>query len=260
MRNKLISLLDEVYILCSKNKGLCLGFFISFIIVISYKLTEDMPEVIPYGKFIYSLSKDLSLSYMGGFIFYIMQVYLPEKKEKFNIKKGIKSKVLDIIILLDYPNKQVYYLLNNYYIDKEEMNIDLIKDISDKIDLFSEGYSMNNDGEKIPFLEELNINNKKLSNKINSLYKSYGMYIDSELIEILDEVEELLEFNLFNSITEITISRVTGGDFASKNDMYINPKKYINNDSIHKYKFQKRNTFKQYHKLYLKLHEYYMNN
>lgn len=253
LRHKLIYLLRELSTLFVQNKGMCIGFLISFIIVASYKFTENMQAINPYGEFLYSLSKDIGLSYMGGFIFYIMQVYLPEKKERFKIKKGIKSKIIDIIICLEYPNKQAYYLLKGSYIQDKQINTDLVKCISKNIDLFSNGTRMNDNYENIPFLEELNINNIKLRNKINSIYKLYGTYIDSDLIKILDEIEEFLEFNFFTSLTEITISNVSDGNFASKKDMYVNPKKYIENNITCIHRRQKSNTFIQYYNLQCKL-------
>lgn len=259
LRHKLIYLLRELSTLFVQNKGMCIGFLISFIIVASYKFTENMQAINPYGEFLYSLSKDIGLSYMGGFIFYIMQVYLPEKKERFKIKKGIKSKIIDIIICLEYPNKQAYYLLKGSYIQDKQINTDLVKCISKNIDLFSNGTRMNDNYENIPFLEELNINNIKLRNKINSIYKLYGTYIDSELIKILDEIEEFLEFNFFTSLTEITISNVSDGNFASKKDMYVNPKKYIENNITCIHRRQKSNTFIQYYNLQCKLYQYYIN-
>ncbi|MBT2156535.1 hypothetical protein KK425_03230 [Clostridioides difficile] len=44
------------------NKILTLAFCIATIIFVSYEVTKDLPEIIPYGDFIFNLLSQLSLS------------------------------------------------------------------------------------------------------------------------------------------------------------------------------------------------------
>lgn len=77
-------------ILWKENKILCIITTISVLIIISYIITYDMPELIPGIGLWYTLFYDLSLGVLINFLFFIFQLFLPNlKKQKtaFNIAK-----------------------------------------------------------------------------------------------------------------------------------------------------------------------------
>lgn len=69
------------------NKTLLILLFLSLIICLSYIITSNMTEAIPGIERWYIFLYDLALAYIASYMFYIVQVYIPEE----NLKK-IKQK------------------------------------------------------------------------------------------------------------------------------------------------------------------------
>ena len=54
---------------------------IALVIVISFILTKDNPELFKHANDFYNLFFQLSIGYIISFVFYVMQVYLPNLKQ-----------------------------------------------------------------------------------------------------------------------------------------------------------------------------------
>ena len=111
-----------IYILCNsrrtilitlwkENKTLCIITFISIIIVLSYNLTLNMPELIPGIGIWFTLLYDLCIGVLINFIFFIYQLFLPsykhQKKAFSMIKPNLEKLYFDLSDIFLATNKFV---------------------------------------------------------------------------------------------------------------------------------------------------------
>lgn len=80
----------------NQNKGISVCFIISLLIAISYIATLELPEIIDGIEKWYNLAFQFSIGIICSFIFYIFQVYIPDKKRNEEINKCIKSRLITI--------------------------------------------------------------------------------------------------------------------------------------------------------------------
>lgn len=87
-----------------KNKKLNIGALICLAIAILYIVSYNMPEWVPgLGKW-FEFINTLGVSYLASFIFYIIQVYIPDIKNKERIKKQMADCFLSIKQEVDNAN------------------------------------------------------------------------------------------------------------------------------------------------------------
>lgn len=189
------------------NKLLTISAIISIIFITVYQYTKDLPEYIQHMGPIYDIMNNLTLAYVGSFIFYILQVYIPERKNNIKINSFIKNKIVTIEHNMIYPlllvckkekinwdsEKIIYddYIEDNCFKLTAE-NTDLL-DFSFEKDML---HNQNNTYLKIIFnyIEHL-------QNNINKMY-TYAPYLDIKLIEILNEIENSEYHDFFSLIKE----------------------------------------------------------
>lgn len=213
------------------NKVLTVGCIISFTIFLSYELTMDRPEIIPYGDFIFNLASQLSLAYMGSFIFYIMQVYIPEVRNKKILNSNIKRK---LFLILNRMETLIKYL-SNTYISKDdiaEITNEDCKVILENINILEEAPMVDSFGNHVTLLRYIKEYVYSSEKFINELYDTMILYLEPELIEILDNIKESVFNCMFRSMAESNT-----------------PKSIKQNGE--------ENFIYQYCKLYLKLKKYY---
>lgn len=68
-----------------------LSLFALFCIMLSivYSYTKDLPEYIPHSGPMYDWMGNLSQAYLASFIFYILQIYYPKRKNYLKLKSTI---------------------------------------------------------------------------------------------------------------------------------------------------------------------------
>ena len=68
---------NAVHTFIERNKTLSWMFIIATIIILSYYLTYDMPEIIPGIEKWYNLLTNLCIGVVINFFFFLFQVYIP---------------------------------------------------------------------------------------------------------------------------------------------------------------------------------------
>lgn len=125
------------------------------------------------------------LSYIAGYFFYFINVYLVERSERKSIMPYIAFKT---VIILSRNNHLIQILkrdskLKKYYPKKNEYENLLEKKNLDDLKIFN--------FEKFTFLEYLKYNRKSIIKSINKILKS-GKHVDDELRIILFDLKESL--------------------------------------------------------------------
>ena len=169
------------------NLALMIFTIIALAVVVSYTLTSHLPEIYPgIGKW-YKLANDLSLGILINFVFYVFQVYIPQRKREEKSLLALKPELIklvkdiqefDLVINEFLPTFRtgrfnvseniVYYLIQN---DKNvrkgwARKFDLFGDFSiikksvDKslVKLMDSVFLSQCDGELIGIIGKLNIN------------------------------------------------------------------------------------------------------
>ncbi|MDG2432569.1 hypothetical protein [Flavobacterium sp.] len=172
-----------------KIKGLTIIFFLTLLITVWINFVNYKFSVIPFflGKAdkLEGMIDGFCLSYITGYFFYFINVYLVERTEKKSILPYISFKIK---LVLDRNNHFIQVLkkdikLRKNYPTKEEFEILLEKKNLDDLKIFN--------FEKYNFLEYLKYNRNSTLKNINKILKS-GKYVDEELKEILLSLKESL--------------------------------------------------------------------
>lgn len=101
------------------NRIISILAFVSVIIILSYILTMDCPELFPGAERWFNLMFQLSIGFFTSFVFYITQIFIPEYKAKVIINKNVKKRVGKIINDMD---RSLSALVNKYSSNKGKDN------------------------------------------------------------------------------------------------------------------------------------------
>ena len=117
------------------NKLISIGFFTSVFICGLYFFPIDTTELWPNTGELFDFAYQLSIGYLLGFIFHILQVYLPEQKRQVKafeiIREDISSvsyELLDIIFVVEFCTNIAENKLN---IERSELYFKRIKSTQD---------------------------------------------------------------------------------------------------------------------------------
>lgn len=208
-----------------ENKSLSILAFISLTIIIIYILSVYFPQNFPNTDTWLELLFQLSIGYIINFIFYILQVYLPRRKMEINMSKHIKKRLTK---LYGYMNGLFSQLCRLYCpgFDVNCLTKENLSQILKSIKLHN--YVAVIDPAKT-MLQEQHYTVKEwmihcmqgVESEIDKLYKYYGQYLSSELINVL---EEICSSNMHNSMGRTLLVSTRDVNFSQCNDdIFLSP-------------------------------------
>ena len=172
-----------------KIKGLTIIFFLALTITVwinfvDYKFSTLSIFIGKEDK-LEEVIDNFCLSYIAGYFFYFINVYLVEREEKKSILPYIAFKVILILGRNDHLIKILKKdgKLKKHYPSKDEFEKLLDKSNLDDLKIFN--------FEKYTFVEYLRYNRNSILKNINKILKS-GKYVDDELKVILFSLKESL--------------------------------------------------------------------
>lgn len=171
------------------NKILLVICAISLIIHFSYKCTMKIEEWFTGADAIYEFFSLLSVSFIGGFIFYFLQVYIPEYKKKVKMKENVNYYLHDILdtmnhlyvdICHDYLGDRIN-LINTVITQSQFEKIETKFKLNDKVVL---------DCGKIEltYYEYILRSINKIEKHIDKIYVRLGIYLDEEIKLLLVDI------------------------------------------------------------------------
>ena len=184
---------------------------VSIIIILAYILSINFKEWTPMLGEIFTLLYNLSVSYVVAYVFYLVQVYIPDKEKNDNamsiIKPDIEALLVDMDTVIKYcessfkENGDFIVVSENCSIINSDRFIRLQKDIDRDIRKISNPIICKNLDDK--FLElitqiEKNIFTKYLDENIKKNIKDNKIYFNQRLDEY-KKLSNLLEM-YYNSI------------------------------------------------------------
>lgn len=185
--------MKKIVAFMSKNKWITVFFFVSVLIIVSYILTMDLPEVFHGAEKWYNLFFQLSVGYIINFMFYITQVYIPNSKRSATIQASIYKR---ISILISHMDASLSHLATIYvddhkgqtYTEEELKQIMLKLRFSDKVDVLNANKTTTNNNVNFTVREWIIKCISDTEKDIDSLFKYYAADISISLMEVLEAI------------------------------------------------------------------------
>lgn len=165
---------------------------IALVIVISFILTKDNPELFKHANDFYNLFFQLSIGYIISFVFYVMQVYLPNLKQSELANICINDRIKTIFSKMQQLLSRISMLYLNrsdleYFSDADFLN--LCSSINQ--DDYTSALKLDRIGSEQQYYtvkEWILYNVEYVEKEIDSIYKYYPFYVDSELMKIFEQI------------------------------------------------------------------------
>lgn len=94
---KIIKAIKQFYL---TNKGISIIGIISLMISMSYVLTYKMPDYFGIEP-LYAWLNNIAISYIAAMIFFVVQVYIPEQKNKKQCMEVLRNNFIDLVKFID---------------------------------------------------------------------------------------------------------------------------------------------------------------
>lgn len=147
---------------------------------------------------------NLTYSFLAGYVFYLLTIYFPQRKEKKRIQPVIRQKVLTIRkaisdTLLEFSRDTD---IKKDFLETDNAKIILMsKNWTDTIPMFQYLYKA-----RISYLAYIGEVGKKIQKDIVELIQSYQKYMTTEQVCLLEELSSMQIFAFANQFKQINIS------------------------------------------------------
>lgn len=197
--------MKEIIIFYKKNKAISNLGIIMLIISFSYAITYNMPDILGIEAY-YSLLNNICISYVAALIFYVFQVYIPEKRNNNKFMEIMTNKFFDFIKL----NEIILLLCDKHIIINEKGVIISWNGDGEKIYLKVKTSTDPKSSELIYYTKQQLLDMKKeYSRKLNEIKESTLInYCDSEILEKLSEIEKQDFYTTFANIIRFANSDI----------------------------------------------------
>lgn len=180
-----------------KNRWITACFFVSIGVIISYILTWNLPELFNGAGLWYNILFQLAIGYVINFMFYVTQVYLPNKKHETKIKELIAKRIDKLIRDMDstlcylakkYANKTCSLADSGNVYTEEELAQMMNLRFSDTVDVEKANIPRQDKHKYFTVREWLRTCIHNVEDDIDKLYKYYGADISIELMDALENI------------------------------------------------------------------------
>ena len=182
----------NILIFIKRNTLISAFFIISIVIITSYYLTLDLPELFRGAEQWFNLLFQLSVGYIINFMFYITQVYVPNNKRDSIARRNVSMRLKQIIKNM----RNSLSSLAEIYLDghtgtdytAEELSSLLQLRFSDKVKVLNANRTTRENMVYFSVREWLGECIRKTEDEIDKLYKYYPTYISVELMKVLEDI------------------------------------------------------------------------
>ena len=218
------------------------------IIIIKF-IWNDTNEFVSYGSEIGEVLFNLSIGYLAAFIFYIIDIWVPEYKERKIAKQRIAIPLSRLLVRMKNPIDETIKKYGNSKMDFENIGKEDFIKMVNKINLSQDqGFILDFNGGYFSFGQCLMRKITEAEDYINQAI-SLPFKLDIELIVLLDEIHDSSYHNVMQMVNKINgmgvstltlpdgekIVKITTGELI--NDIYF-----------------------EYYQLFFKLKDYMKNN
>lgn len=205
------------------NKIIFSIFLVAVVIIISYILTMDFPELFDGAEEWYNLFFQLSIGYIINFIFYITQVYIPNIKKEVKINKCISARINSIIDHMKsvFAQLAIQYVPNYHggTLSADDLRLLLNLNFEDHVQVQDASRSSPTKPVYFTVRQWLLKCMRDTENDIDKLYRYYSPYISVSLMETLEKILN----STYHSTMKVFLSIPKGVNFSKCNDNYFLP-------------------------------------
>ncbi|WMO06079.1 hypothetical protein NI378_06350 [Vibrio parahaemolyticus] len=234
------------------NTILTFSFVIAVAITTCFEfIFHDAPELFEGGDTLATILVNLSLSYIAGYIIYLVTVVAPARIERNNAKEHIAYLIEKIMFRL---LSIVYHAINNKIIQpdlisRSDVSQDELKELSADVNLLTlcHHYTVRDDGENMCVGEALVKRIQELESYSSKLFDHYSKIVQPEVLSIISsslycEMNEMVldSYRMRNAVIklegeEITYIPVSMDRFSSELDLFLVNYHALKNVLIEKY-------------------------
>lgn len=197
----LIRNLKHISMFIKQKKLISIGILISMSIICFYNFTYEWPEIFYGGNFIYKMLNDLSLAYIGGAIFYIIESYIPGIEIKNKLNRNIKR---NISYLLENMKEPIEYMANECLSEFDIENL-LNSDcqyITDNFKTHDISRMVDDYGNHVIAIRLINSYIIKCDYYIDRLCNIIALDLDYELMNILEDIKDSTFHKIYLTMAE----------------------------------------------------------
>lgn len=147
---------------------------------------------------------NLTYSFLAGYVFYLLTIYFPQRKEKKRIQPVIQQKVLNIRkalsdILLEFSRNTDIH--QDFLEIENAKKVLMSKNWTDKMPMFQYLYKA-----QISYLAYIGEVGNKIQKDVIDLIQSYQRYMTTEQVYLLEGLSSMQIFALANQFKQMNIS------------------------------------------------------
>ncbi len=211
----------NILIFIKRNTLISAFFIISIVIITSYYLTLDLPELFRGAEQWFNLLFQLSVGYIINFMFYITQVYVPNNKRDSIARRNVSMRLKQIIKNM----RNSLSSLAEIYLDghtgtdytAEELSSLLQLRFSDKVKVLNANRTTRENMVYFSVREWLGECIRKTEDEIDKLYKYYPTDISVELMKVLEDILN----STYHSMMKTLLVVPNDVDFSQCNNNFL---------------------------------------
>ena len=183
------------------HKTLSWLLIFSIAVVIAYLLTLDVPELFNHAGDYFTVLNTLALSCIASFIFYVVQVYVPEQRRMKRINAIVKSYINRIVGEIDGLIDSIAVTVdirkageNRKYTEEELQKLLILNSCAEIKVIKAQSYQIDKNGKQqyshFILREWINVKTKEIDDIIDRVLKYYGSDLSPELVEKIEAVRK----------------------------------------------------------------------
>lgn len=212
-----------------QNKAICSFFIFSLVIIGLYIYSLEKTEWFPHAGDWFQVLFQVAVGFLVSFIFYIMQVYIPQSKQTLQANKCIQDRIQNVVDRMRDIFRRIFEKYDGVY-NEEYLTSENFLDILHKIKTFdrinvvaaSRSYlGQINESSYFTVKEWILTRLEFIEHDIDCLFKYYSAYVTPELMNVL---EKILQSVLHQNIARVTLQSPNGISFEECNkDFFLKP-------------------------------------
>lgn len=168
-----------------------IGILSIIVIILIQIIWNDTQEFFSNGHEIGNVLFNLSVGYLSALIFYIIDIWIPNRQKMKKINIRMQKPLKRILIFMEGPFIDIFIKYGEYGSDLSCLSPEQFKKVITRVDLVND-YSdalLIAENRHATYGEYLSYHSEKVEEYINGIFKMPFEY-DLELLEILDQIEK----------------------------------------------------------------------
>ena len=217
----MVSLMKTVHTFITKNKLITSFFIMSILIILSYLVTMDWPELFVDAEKWYNLLFQLAVGYIINFMFYVTQVYIPNSRRDTKVQECISNRISQLIRDMDASLSQLVHLYAKEHkgdkYTEDELKLLLNLQFSDNVNVINASKTTIDNFVYFTVREWLIKCISDTEKNIDNLFKYYASDISVDLMKILEEIPR----STYHSIMKIFLSSSNEVNFRDSDSNFF---------------------------------------